>query len=252
MIKYCFFAVFSLMACRRAVVPGGTPSVMSEPECVTLTSCNASGELAGLLPQGPKGDKGDSVYIEDIVQIVLAQLPPGPKGDQGAPGQSVSVSEVVNAVTPLLQVGPTGPMGAPGQSVVGPRGPTGEPGTSKQTILTATRTYTWSTSTDFPDAVSVNSLTLLLPKSLKVLEGCQKKGLAYLKLGSTTCTYKGNDKNSNADALYTFVSCKNSSGQVVSMTPGMPFSFTGTVTLILGAGADTSSLTQVAAFVQMF
>ncbi len=255
-----------LVACRSAVpfVPEDLPA--EDVECVAFTSCNADSQLlpqltavlvpllTPLLPEGPKGDQGEngvSPSVQDVVTEVLAVLPPpvkGATGSAGPAGLSVSLTDVVSAVLPLLPPGPPGTNGTNGAA--GSQGPPGV-GLSNVSTLSAVRVYSPEVQ-DFKGVISVASSAVFVPRQLKVVEGSQGTGFATLEFGTSVCTYQGNNKSIDANAAYALVNCKDSGGVVLpDLVPGKPFAFTGTITLSIGVGADTSAATQCVAYLQV-
>ncbi len=259
-------------------------------ECTAITSCNAAAQLVDLLTPalvealtpllppgvpGVQGVAGQSVSVEDVVAAVLPLLPLGPTGAQGLSGiqglagpagQSVLLEDVLLAVTPFLPVGPQGVQGNVGsqgpkgdqgaKGDVGNTGPAGAQGPagvglSNVSTLSAVRVYSPAVS-DFKGVISVNSTAVFVPRSLKVVDGSQGTGFATLEFGSNVCTYQGNNKSIDANAAYVLLSCKDSGGVVLpDMVPGKPFAFTGSITLSIGAGADSSEATQAVAYLQV-
>jgi|GEM_PF-5672309 len=256
--------VFGLAACE-GTIPGGTtlePPTEENPECVALTSCSDMSELIGLLtpllPRGEQGSPGQDgapgATVEEVLASVLPLLPQGEKGDQGdvgpmgpagSDGQSVSLSDVVDAVLPLVPAGPTGSVGATGAT-----GANGV-GFSNTSVLSAVRVFSPAMQ-DYVGSTTVNTSAMFVPSVLNVVVGDQKDGLAYVSFGTTICTYTGNSKSGSALAMYEFTSCSDSSGNPMpDKQPGVPFAFTGTITLQVGDGSGTVSPVQIVSFFQI-
>lgn len=222
------FPLLLLAACSRPPTIAAAPP---EPQCKAVTTCDVESQLATIFANGlpgltavtgPKGDPG-------------AVGPQGPQGVAGAPGQQGT------AGLPGLQ----GPQGLPGSA-----GAPGVAGTvlGNTIVLTAARTY--APVTDYKGQITVSQPIVFIPPVLKLLEGDQDDGLAYLDFGTTRCTYKGNRRN-DSQAGFEFVSCKKATGQVVTaMQPGKPFAFGGTIVFSIGAGANDCQTTQAIAFLQ--
>ncbi len=231
-VLMCLLVGFT--ACKKSVLGGGAVEEEVLPvddgtaqcEPITITTCSSAGELkplidalTPLLPQGPKGDAGESVSLTDVVTAVLPLLSAGPQGDvgpQGPAGQSVLLEDVLIAVTPLL---PPGPQGVPGvQGDVGPQGdkgdtgaagPTGEKGDAggvgsnggngNTSVLSATRVFNAGGSCtappcDYVSATPVNTQVIFVPPVLNVVYGDQKVGAAFVVFGNVDkCTYTGNN-----------------------------------------------------------
>jgi hypothetical protein len=270
----------SVVACQERGIPG---SVLQETlpveddvaQCLPITSCSGVGELAPLipglvailtplLPQGPKGDIGLDGF--DGLPGVKGDV--GPQGPQGEAGQSVFLEDVLIAVTPLLPPGPQGapgldglpgPPGLPGvQGNKGSRGDKGDTGLqgangvgfSNTSVLSAVRTF--SPTTDYVGSTTVNTTATFVPSVLNVVVGDQKIGLAYVRFGTTKCTYTGNNKSGSALALYEFTSCEDGDGNaLLTMKPGVPFAFTGTISLQVGDGSGTAVPVQIVSFFQI-
>ncbi len=286
-----FFAFIGFMGCRAAIVGGpGSPQIAepndlngdgiidgeeTPPEIPVVQIPGPQGDVGPGGPQGdagaagpqgetgiqgPQGDIGAQGFVGpqgDIGPQGVAGFQ-GPQGFQGGVGPQGSTGPQGNAGAQGPK-GATGSTGAPGsQGNAGSKGDKGDvgiqgpPGTgfSNTSVLSATRTY--GPVTDYPGSVTTATPAVFVPKTLKVADGEQKIGYAYLDFGTTRCTYVGNNKSGEALALYTFVCCQNENGDsVASMTPGKAFAFTGTITLTVGSGASTSSATQVVAFLQI-
>lgn len=213
-----------IFACRASTIPGGpaAPTGPTGPQCKAVTTCDVESQLATLFANGLPGQVG-------------------PKGDVGAPGQAGA------AGTPGAKgdKGDTGARGATGtQGQQGFVGPPGAPGTTlgNTIVLTAARTY--APVTDYKGQVTL-AATFFLPPTLKLIEGDQDNGFAYLDFGTLRCAYKGNRRN-DSRAGYDFVGCQ---GQP-TLKPGKPFAFTGTLTFSIGAGASDCQTTQAIAFLQ--
>ncbi len=272
--------LLGIISCSRAVpassVAEEPPVDSSVDQCVSLTTCNGVGELlpllVPLLPVGPQGvpglagKDGVSVTLDEVVVALLPLVPEGavgPQGVPGVPGQSASVTDVVAVVLPLLPPGPQGVPGVPGlqgsQGDVGATGATGSTGAqgpagvglSNVSTLSAVKVYSPSV-LSFNGTISVNSPAVFVPRSLKVVEGSQSTGFASLTFGTSVCSYQGNNKSIDANAAYNLVDCRDDQNVVLGdMVPGKPFAFTGTITLSIGAGADTAAATQAVAFLQV-
>lgn len=284
-MKFLVAIVFALtlLACEPRSVPGNPSTDDTTNECTAVTTCNVGDSglaqqfleggllnlLASQLPPGAKGDTGATgpqgvagtngvdgfdgfPGLKGDKGDTGPQGPPGLdgfpglNGTNGAPGLNGSNGSP-GAKGNTGNTGATGPAGSPG--VTGPQGPPGT-GFSNTSVLSATRTY--GPTTDYPGTINTATNATFVPSTIKVVEGDQKTGYAYLDFGTTRCKYQGNNKCESALALYVFVSCRDTNGNVVAaMVPGKPFAFTGTITLSIGTGADTSSPTQAVAFLQI-
>ncbi len=241
-------------ACQKAV-PG---------EDVPVPGPQGDAGPAG--PQGTAGADGQAFNAENLFQstvdAVIAYLtantqllPAGPQGAQGLAGTNGTAGAPGTNGLPGTPGAP-GQKGDPGDT--GPKGNTGSPGAtgangvgfSNTSVLSAVRTF--SPTTDYPGATTVNTQAIFVPSVLNVVVGDQKIGLAYVSFGTTKCTYTGNNKSGSALALYEFTDCRDADNNVVAdKKPGAPFAFTGTVTLTVGPGAGELTPVQVVSFLQV-
>ncbi len=240
--------VVALSACDKAVV--GEPYI---PADGADGAQGPAGEAGPKGDVGPAGADGQAFNAETLFQSTVTAvvdyltagnlLPAGPQGDQGPQGQPGLAGGQ----------GPTGDQGETGAD--GEKGPTGSQGAngvgfSNTSVLSAVRTF--SPTTDYPGATTVNTQAIFVPSVLNVVVGDQKIGLAYVTFGPTKCTYTGNNKSGSALALYEFTDCRDADNNVVAdKKPGQPFAFTGTVTLTVGDGSGTAAPVQVVSFLQV-
>lgn len=201
--------------------------------------------------QGPKGDKGDPGDIgpQGLQGVVGAQGPKGDKGDTGSQGPKGDKGDTGD----VGPAGATGPQGEPG-----PAGSVGANGSNGNTsLLSATRVFSASGNCttppcDYVNATPVNTQATFVPPVLNVVFGDQKVGSAFVTFSDVAkCTYTGNNKSGSALALYEFTSCADLSGNPLTLAPGQPFAFSGTVGLSLGTGSGTSQTLQVSAILQI-
>ncbi len=224
---------------------------------------------------GPQGPAGQSVFLEDVLMSVIPFLTPGPQGIPGTNGLPGAQGDV----GPQGPIGPTGageqgPVGATGsvgpkgdQGDTGPAGPTGEKGDAggvgsngsngNTSVLSATRVFNAAGSCttppcDYVSVTPVNSQTVFVPPVLNVIFGEQKVGTAFVTYSNLAkCTYTGNNKSGSALALYEFTGCADLDGNPLTLAPGQPFAFNGTLGISIGSGSGTSSTLQVVAFFQI-
>ncbi len=229
------FTILSFAACEKAVV-----GRIREPSPGADGAAGVTGEpgVAGAQgAQGPAGAAGIAPTVEDILTAVIPFLPAGPHGVAGLPG--------LNGAQGIP--GDVGATGAAGER--GPQGANGV-GFSNTSVLSAVRTF--SPTTDYPGATTVNTSAIFVPSVLNVVVGEQKIGLAYVSFGSTKCTYTGNNKSGAALALYEFTDCRDADDNILDdKRPGTPFAFTGTVTLTVGPGSGEAAPVQVVSFLQV-
>ncbi len=286
-MKYLLSLFVILAACRPATLPKA-PTPDEEPQCTALTSCDLDGTngtgtietlidalvenglpeaLKPYLPKGETGARGEAGAKGDTG----AAGPQGPQGFVGAPGATGAqglqgdVGPQGDEGLPGLPgpqgiAGSQGPAGAKGDTGnTGPAGPTGTPGSNgsvgaqggvgNTSLLSATRTF--NPTTDYAGSITVNSQAVFVPPIISVYFGNQGTGFAYVYFDTTKCTYQGNNKSGSALALFEFVDCRDAAEAVVATTPGTPFAFAGTVTLVIGAGTGTSKPVQAVAFLQI-
>jgi len=244
---YKYIPILFFLSCNRPpVIPELLPR-NDDPslQCTSINTCNVMTELVPLL-----------------VPLLVSSLPPGPQGVQGEPGaagQSVTVNDLLPSIVPLL---PQGPPGAQGLS--------GRDGVAANTVL-LTASSAREPEIQYNGTANLNSLAVFVPKMVWAVQG-NHKAFVYLDFGVVRCTYQNGHKNhvdkqhdddcdddrdndqgyGNNHVRYRFVSCKNVSNVVVlGMVPTSPFAFSGTVTLSVGEGNNSSDFTQVVTFLQV-
>ena len=275
-----FVCVLSIVACGKKVPAKAPPAKPNQ--CVALDTCNANDQLvpeivsqvlADLPPpeQGAKGDTGSqgetglqgAQGLQGEKGFSGVAGPKGDTGDTGAQGlaglQGATGLQGLTGLTGATgSQGATGPKGDTGltgaQGPKGDAGPAGSPGQNgigNTSALSATRIYSPAVA-DYVGTTTVTNATVFVPPIISVVYGNQNTGAAYVDFGTTRCSYLGNNKAGSALALYTFVSCKDDQGAVVpGLTPGQPFSYSGSITVSVGNGADMSVPTQVSVIMQI-